>query len=704
MGLETGTYPSFLGGVSQQDDTVRAASQVTESVNTWLHAAMGTGKRPPATFVGVLASDLDPMAHFHSIDRDERERYIVAIAHRRIRVFDHITGHEYMVSVADPSSLDYLDAAGMQPWTIFKTATWADTTFIVNRNVSIKMADTLSAGTIYGYAQTLADLPKGTAAASVPIGSIYHITGSTDNPFDDYYVQKGQGNVWVECAKPGEKNTLDKRTMPHILKRIPDPVHGDGFYFSFGAPDWDTREAGDSESNVPPSFEGNTIREVFLHRNRLGFLSSENILMSETDKPYNLWRTSVTQALDTDPIDLAVPTNGVAMLNHAVSYQSAVFVAGTRSQHLLTADPYMAARYAKTDLINAYGSSLYIRPQMMGDSLYFVDDNGAYATVREYFMSDKSVTGDAAEVSSHVPRYIPGRIRSFAPATSADCVLFSVDNPVNSQVYAYFVRWQGDEKAQSAWCRWTISGVGKVLHLACINDSVFCLAEAPGGGVEMLRFDMMLNMSDSDATADYQFLVDRAALVQPTYQAFGNFTEIRTGYILDSLDGVAMLKTDDWPDPGAYLDFRGATLEAGGQIIRIPGRHDTGRVVVGLDYRCEFTLTKPMLKQRDGSAIIVGRTQIRDLEVAYKDAAYFELEVSSKGAGRKESYSAAYNSRVLDESEFRLSAPSFRSGTRRFPVLSNADNVRMSLVNRLPYQCWFQSAQWRGLFVSRSRV
>lgn len=704
MGLETGTYPTFVGGVSQQDDTVRAPSQLTEAVNTWHHGAMGTGKRPPATFVGVLASDLDPMAHFHSIDRDESERYIVAIGNRSIRVFDHITGHEYGVVVADGAAWDYLNTSGMQPWTIFKAATWADTTFIVNRNVPIKMADTLSAGTINGYAQTLADLPKGSAATGIPIGAIYHVTGSTDNPFDDYYVQKGQGQVWVECAKPGEKNTLDKRTMPHILKRIPDPIHGDGFYFSFGPPDWDTRAAGDSESNQPPSFVGATIREVFLHRNRLAFLSTENILMSETDKPYNLWRTSVTQAIDTDPIDIAVPTNGVAMLNHAVSYQSAVFVAGARSQHLLTADPYMAARYAKTDLINTYSSSLYLRPQMMGDSLYFVDDLGAYATVREYFMSDTSVTGDAGEVTAHVPRYVPGRIRSFAPATSADCVLFSVDNPRESQVYAYFVRWQGDEKAQSAWCRWTISGVGKVVHLSCINDSVYCLAEAPGGGVEMLRFDLMLNMSDSDATEDYQFLVDRAALVRPVYAAFGNYTDIRTGYILDTLNGVSVLKTDDWLDPGAYLDIRGATLEAGGQIIRIPGRHDDGRVVVGLDYRCAFTLTKPVIRQRDGSAILVGRTQVRDLEVAYKDAAYFEMEVSSKGTSRVESHHAEFNSRVLDEHEFKLSAPSFRSGTRRFPVLSNADNVRMTLVNPLPYQCWFQSAQWRGLFVTRSRV
>jgi len=99
---------------------------------------------------------------------------------------------------------------------------------------------------------------------------------------------------------------------------------------------------------------------------------------------------------------------------------------------------------------------------------------------------------------------------------------------------------------------------------------------------------------------------------------------------------------------------------------------------------------------------------VRDIEVAYKDGAYFELEVEQHGNGRVETYvashSGAYTARVLNDSVFRTSAPTFHSGSRRFPVLGDANSVRMHLVNRLPFQCWFQSAQWRGMFVARSRV
>ncbi|MEN3033054.1 hypothetical protein, partial [Chromobacterium amazonense] len=148
------------------------------------------------------------------------------------------------------------------------------------------------------------------------------------------------------------------KTMPHILKRIPDPVHADGFWFSFGGPEWTARLAGDEQSNPFPSIDGQRIREVFKHRDRLGFLAGENVLMSEVSDPFNLWRTSVTQVLDADPIDVSVSgSNGVTTLYHAVPFQSALFLAAAGGQFLLTAEPYLAAKNVKSDPVNSYSSS-----------------------------------------------------------------------------------------------------------------------------------------------------------------------------------------------------------------------------------------------------------------------------------------------------------------------------------------------------------
>src|SRR5690606_35848516 len=149
----------------------------------------------------------------------------------------------------------------------------------------------------------------------------------------------------------------------------------------------------------------------------------------------------------------------------------------------------------------------------------------------EYFMDDLGVTGDAANVTGHVPRYIPGRVRALACSSSGDMVFVAVDAPDGgAQVYAYAVKWAGDEKIQSAWSKWAISGVGKVVHMHAIGDVLYVVAEAPGGGVELLKIGLTLNQDDTDATEDYTFLLDRLAVVEPVHHEFGNYTDIPVPY------------------------------------------------------------------------------------------------------------------------------------------------------------------------------
>jgi len=699
MALITGSYPSFLGGESQQDDTVRAPSQTFRARNAWLHAAKGAGKRPPAEFVAGLGHDTDPDAHFHSIIRDEVERYLVVVGHRSLRVFDHVTGQEYTVNVTG-AGLDYLDTRGQPPWTCFATATLADTTFIVNRSVRVQADSALSPGALHGSVQTMSDLPKGETGNAVPAGAIYAVVGSNDSPFDDYYVQKQSSQVWLECARPGIPHRLDRLTMPHVLKRIPDPVHADGFWFSFGAPEWTERQAGDAESNPDPSFTGQFIRDVFVHRDRLGFLSGENVILSETSDPFNFFRTSVTSMLDSDPIDVSVVAgNGVASLYHAVSFQSALYIAAASGQLMLTSEPYLAAKYVKVSPVTGYEISPYVRPKLMGESLYFVDDNGVHARVREYFMDDQASTGAAVEVSSHVPLILQGRVRAFAPAINAHCVLFAPDTPNRHQLYVYFVRWAGDEKQQSAWARWALSGVGRIVHVHSIADDVYVVAQTPEGGCELMRFRMSL--------ID-QPLLDRHVSVRPVYQAFGNQTFIDLPYAVQPGQALTVLKSSGWPDAGAYLSLPARwSLDNAGTRLVVPGNHAGGEVIAGLDYEHRITLSRAVVRDEHGNAVLVGRCQLRDLEVAYHSGAYFELDIAHHGQSRTETYlaahSGAYTARVLGSSEFVLSSPVYHSGSRRFPVLGDARNVQISLVNTLPWQCWFQSAQWRGMYVNRSR-
>jgi hypothetical protein len=280
----------------------------------------------------------------------------------------------------------------------------------------------------------------------------------------------------------------------------------------------------------------------------------------------------------------------------------------------------------------------------------------------------------------------------------------------DNQLYAYFVRWAGTEKSQSAWCAWKIEGVGKVLHLRVIDGYLYAVARSlSGAGAELLRFSLNLSAKDGDFAEDYSFLLDRLAVVSPQYNALGNYTDLILPYQVSNLSAFAAIKTDDWQTPGELVDIRTATLVNGGTTVRLQGNLGAGRVAVGMNYTARAELSRPYLRDGQGNAITVGRLQVRDITVAYKDAAWFEVEVATRGRTTDpQTYVAGHNglftARTLNDSQFRLGGPQFHSGERRFPVQSRSDQVQITLTNRLPYQCWWLSAQYRALFSSRSAV
>ena len=124
-----------------------------------------------------------------------------------------------------------------------------------------------------------------------PSGVVIEVAGTDTTSFDNYWVKfeaSGGGNVgvWKECVAPGTRLGINAATMPHILVR-------ENGTFTFKPATWEDRKCGDLASVPDPSFVGQTIEDVFFHKNRLGFLTQENICMSASGQFYNFYRSSV---------------------------------------------------------------------------------------------------------------------------------------------------------------------------------------------------------------------------------------------------------------------------------------------------------------------------------------------------------------------------------------------------------------------------
>ena len=159
------------------------------------------------------------------------------------------------------------------------------------------------------------------------------VIGDNNKDEDNFHVvfegDYGQG-VWQETVKAGIQNKFDLTTMPHRLEKfISDGTDGrvvGEVFWKFGPTPFLERSAGDEDTNPFPSFVGNTINDIFFHRNRLGFLSDENVIFSEASGFYNFFRTTVRALLDSAPIDVAVSNDSVSILKAAIPYCRAALI------------------------------------------------------------------------------------------------------------------------------------------------------------------------------------------------------------------------------------------------------------------------------------------------------------------------------------------------------------------------------------------
>jgi len=102
--------PALFNGVSQQNPTLRQASQGEAQVNMYGTVMDGLRKRPASAHVAEVTTDDISTAFVHTINRDVSERYIVVVTDGDLKVYDALDGSEKTVNF--PTGKTYLDIVG----------------------------------------------------------------------------------------------------------------------------------------------------------------------------------------------------------------------------------------------------------------------------------------------------------------------------------------------------------------------------------------------------------------------------------------------------------------------------------------------------------------------------------------------------------------------------------------------------------------
>lgn len=527
------------------------------------------------------------------------------------------------------------------------------------------------------------------------------IRGDQSSAFDDYWVRyeerSGSDGVWNETYRDEEPYKLAAGSMPHALVRESDGS------FTFKTLDWKHRSVGDTESSPFPSFTGRCLSDLFFHRNRLGFVADENVVFSRAGAFFDFFRETVTTVLDTDPIDVAVSHPRICLLRHAIPFNETLLLFSDTTQFQVGAGELLSPRAVEINQTTEFESSLMARPVGAGRNVFFCVNKGQFTGVREYYVDGDSQTTDAADITAHVPKYIPGEVVKLAASSNEDIlVALSRLDPHSLYVYRYY--WAGMEKLQSAWGRWDFGSRVRILNVDLVESGVIVIYER-SEGVFIGAID--LEPGRRDTGLDFTVHIDHRLENKPGVPAVpltfaDGHTILELPYALHPSEDVIVLGaggSGEYP-PGYMLEWSRGSHD---RQILVAGDLREKAWFIGTNYLFTYTFS-PFLPREEAAgggqtSIGEGRLQLRQAAVTFNNTGYFLVKVTPFN---RQTYTYVFN-RVLGSARNLVGSVSIEEGLFRFPVQERNSQVTLSLANETYLPCHFLTAEWEGFYTIRSR-
>ena len=541
---------------------------------------------------------------------------------------------------------------------------------------------------IYKEVSAITDLP-----ARCYNGFKVKIIGDSDLDQDDYYVEFkttdgasiGDGS-WIETVGFDIEKGFDSNTMPFSL--VNDNV--DSFVIS--NINFANRNAGDELSNPNPSFVSNRITNMFFFKNRLGFLSGDNVIFSEAGLggpddtgsfAYNFFRNTVSSLLDTAPIDISVSSRRVTTLQAAVGFQDNLVLFSSSGQFILKGADVLTPKTVSITPATNFDYDDDVAPIPLGSYIYYPFKRGNFTGLREFLVNSSTDNYDSVEITEHVPTYIPSNIRHMKGTTSEDIIaIISNDEPNTIYIYNYF--WNNNQKVLSAWSKFTFTGeIRGIDFLESTLYAVMTTGEGETGETNLVQLPLQAGLTDS---AGYVTNLDMRIFAS----VLANEDEITLPYT-PADDSVEVYTTD-----GLSL---GCSNVGAAVTLSTPVSADTA-VWVGIPYTMKYTFSEQLFKAQAGngkSPSNAAKLMIRNGSVYYDKSAFFKVKVTPKF---RDTYENVFTPDVVGSST--IGSLSLDSGFFRFPVFTKPQDTAITIENDSALPSTFQSAEFESFVQSRS--
>jgi|DEB0MinimDraft_10_1074344.scaffolds.fasta_scaffold00487_8 hypothetical protein len=491
---------------------------------------------------------------------------------------------------------------------------------------------------IYAFTDEIQNISR--LPAQAKNGYVVKVVNSSDIDIDDMYVKfvgtNGDGTgTWEETTAPGVTYKFDPDTMPHRIRRVVQ-TNGDEHFVLEPFPDntptavlpWNNRLVGDDTTNPIPSFVGNTISQMFFYRNRLGFVSGENIILSKAGDIFNFWNTTAQTATDDDPIDISAAGKRPVYLNYVEPTSVGLVLYSDTEQFILSTDSdILSPKTAKVNSLSSYESDKKIQAVSLGTSQAFISKTPLYTRLFELNDISTEQPPLMQDITNVVPEYIPNDIDSMI--ASPGLSLVSLGKTGSSTLYQYrFLQQNRERRIVNCWYKWELNGtllcqffdantlyaVTQVGNDVCLES--FDMNQSNESGFLTLptgeKTDVCLDLFQVNPHRTYDSATDKTKIELPYDHIAGKKLTVLAlgGYIgsdlsLSSSSVGAVLRLTVTPGTPDYVEFDG---DYRGRNLIIGYNYD---MALELPKLYPYRVENNDIKNDDVSDLIIHRLKVK---------------------------------------------------------------------------------------------
>lgn len=533
---------------------------------------------------------------------------------------------------------------------------------------------------------------------------------------DDFYLKfvadsgsKGVG-VWEETRSPSVSPGLKPETMPIALIRQSDGVFKaillDKSETINTLPlTWEDRLVGDDETNSHPSFVGATIQDLFLFNNRMGFLTEDNVSLSQAGDYYNFYHKTATTLVVSDPIDLSCSSIRPAVLHAVVPIPQGLLLFSRSQQFLMEAEggAWTPATTTIRTLAN-YECDPDIHPNDLGNTVSFVSKNDNYTRCFEIFTRGQRESPTVSETTKQVPEWIPSSITR-AIGNSQNGLWVGTDYRRN-EAYVFRYYEEADERRLASWVKWALPG--NVIHTAVQNDVLFMILSDPSG-YTITAYPLVLSPTSGGLVNSLNNTVDPALdawyEIKDTPVFSDGFTKVYIPAFYDTskdmryVVGKQRVFSYNGVENKVYSGLTNTiTVEQdqAGKFFRIPGDVATSYIYVGYSYEMSLVLPRYMYSNGElGYDFTAYTTTARmNFYTGLGGSVYFKIKDRTR-----QDWTDMSGIKVADSYEANTSP--FRDYyIYTVPVYQRPENYTMKVISDTPFPVSLVAMQWEGQYSS----